>query len=265
MLPTLDMWLACFERRAANPLRAPDSLEASLSAEERDRIARSIASFQLGEQSEGRHFLALARRHAAEHDCAQLPRITELFIREEQRHAATLATFMAANAIPLRRHDWSDRIFRRLRRLAGFELAITILVTAELVGIQYYRALLRSSKSQHLKAICSIFLQDEALHVTYECELLLALRARRGRVPGAAATRAHQAFHLVTALVAWCGHRRVLRAGGHTMRGFLVACARHYALYLDSPGSGLPSTRAVTRARDRPRLKAGRHGARWTR
>jgi rubrerythrin len=233
MLPTLDTWLACFERRAANPPSIPPGLEDPLSPAERRRVARSIATFQLGEQSEGRTLLALARRHAARHDCPALVRITECFIREEQRHAATLAAWMTGHDIPLRRRDWSDGIFRRLRRLIGFELAITVLITAELVGIQYYRALLRSTESKRLRAICSLFMQDEALHVAYESELLLALRARRGRTSQLIVTLAHGAFHVAAALVVWHGHRRVLRAAGHTMSSFLTGCAGHYRLYLD--------------------------------
>ncbi len=153
MLPTLNTWLACFERRAASPLAIPANLGDHLPEAERDRIAPSIATFQLGEQSEGRTLLALARRHAA-----------------------TLAEYMAAHGIPRRTRYWSDVVFRQLRRLIGFELAITVQITAQLIGIQYYRA----------------------------------LRARRGRTLRGVVTRMHDAFHIATAPVVWCGHRRVL-------------------------------------------------------
>lgn len=233
--PDFATWLACFERRATNPPAIPETLEDRLGAAERARIARSIATFQLGEQSEGGTLLALARRHADREDVPQLPRITECFIREEQRHAATLAAWMAGHGIPRRHDEWSDRVFRRLRRLVGFELAVSVLVTAELIGIQYYRAHLRGTGSRRLRAICSLFLQDEALHVAYESELLLALRARRGRVMHGVVTLAHGVFHLGAAGVVWVGHAPVLRAGGFTAMGFLRTCAQHYALYLRPP------------------------------
>jgi hypothetical protein len=85
-----------------------------------------------------------------------------------------------------------------------------VLITAELIGIQYCRALLRSSESKRLRAICPLFLQDEALHVPYESALLLALRVRRGHA---------------------------LRAAGHTAWGVLVTCGRHYALYEEATAS----------------------------
>jgi len=243
MLPTLDGWLTCFERRAAHPPVMPAILGDPLSVEERNRIGRSIATFQLGEQSEGRTLLALARLYAAKHDCAKLTRITECFIREEQRHAATLGAFMDDNGIPRLQRNWTDGIFRILRRLVGFELAITVLITAELIGVQYYRALLNSTGSKRLRAICSLFMQDEALHVAYESELLLALRARRAAPLRAFTTLAHAIFHLATALVVWYEHRCVLRFAGYTAAVFLRVCANHYALYFVAPRARVRATR----------------------
>lgn len=237
MHPNLDAWLACFERRAADPPLLPAGLEDRLSGEERRRIGRSLAVFQLGESSEGRMLLALARRHAARHGCPALVRITECFIREEQRHAQVLREFMADHGLALLPRSWADGAFRRLRRLAGFELALAVLITAELVGIQYYRALMNGTGSQRLRAICSRLLEDEALHVAYGSELLLALRARRALPLRSLAGTAHALLHAATALVVWCGHRRVLCAAGQSAAGFLRSCTRHHALYFADGGS----------------------------
>jgi rubrerythrin len=177
----------------------------------------------------------LARRQSAKYECPALVGITACFIREEQRHAATLRAFMEDNEIPLLGRNWADGLFRILRRLAGFELAIMVLITAELIGIQYYRALLNSTRSKRLRAICSLFMQDEALHVAYESELLLALRRRRAAPLRALITFAHGIFHAATALAVWYDHRRVLRYAGHTPMSFLRTCTSHYALYFLAP------------------------------
>jgi hypothetical protein len=96
-----------------------------------------------------------------------------------------------------------------------------------------------------LRAICSLFMQDEALHVAYESELLLALRARRRAPVRFALTVAHAAFHVATACVVWIEHRRVLREAGHTAFGFLQTCANHFALYF------MPAPRRLARSRFR--------------
>jgi rubrerythrin len=239
MLSTLSAWLTCFERRAANPLTLPESvndrLNDRLSAHERARLARSIAIFQLGESSEGRTLLELARRAADRHHAPELVGITECFIREEQRHAALLRSFMEDNGIPPLQRSWTQGVFRVLRRFAGFELAITVLITAEMIGVQYYRALLNSTRSKRLRALCSVLMQDEALHLAYESELLLSMRRGRAGALSTLTTILHGCFHAATALVVWYDHRQVLRYAGHTPVSFLRTCLTHYALYFLAP------------------------------
>src|SRR5215468_9190995 len=90
----LDIWLNHFEYHAEHPRAVPYGLADSLRPEERRLIAGSIATFQLGEHSEGGTLLRAAQRFARVHQTPCLVRITELFIREEQRHAAMLRGFM---------------------------------------------------------------------------------------------------------------------------------------------------------------------------
>ena len=125
MVPGLDIWLNHFEYHA-NALRAvPEDLANVLTREEREAIADSIATFQLGEQSEGGTLLRAAQVFADRHDIPSLARITELFIREEQHHAALLGTFMDAHGIPRKQQDWTDWIFRGVRKLRATSCACT--------------------------------------------------------------------------------------------------------------------------------------------
>jgi len=68
-------------------------------------------------------------------------RIAELFIREEQRHAALLRAFMEDHHIALKK-DRLDRsgFFVLYGDSRVWELYIYILISAELIGIVYYRA-----------------------------------------------------------------------------------------------------------------------------
>ena len=140
-----NYWLELFEARARNLVIRRPPPEDRLSNAERVRIGNSLGTFQLGEQSEGRTLQSFAERFAARRGIAELPAVTALFIKEEQHHAAQLAEFMRANAIPLKRRNWTDSVFRRIRKLAGYEAAVTILVTAEMIGFVYYRALARAT------------------------------------------------------------------------------------------------------------------------
>jgi len=229
----LSVWLNHFEYHAQHPCSVPSTLRDSLTTAERALIARSIAVFQLGECSEGRTLLRAAERFAARHAAQGFTRIVALLIGEEQRHAALLRDFMADHAIAPRHSDWTDGIFRRLRRLAGLELYIHVLISAELVGIVYYRALESVTGCQRLRVLCRMLVADELAHVGFESQLLTALRARRIAPLRIALRGAHRTFVAGAALVVWLTHRQVLRAAGHRARSFMRMCLAQHDFYLE--------------------------------
>ena len=240
----LRIWLNHFEYHAEHPRRIPRGLDDTLRPEERQRIAGSIATFQLGEQSEGGTLLRAAERFAAQHQLPALVRIIELFIREEQRHAALLRSFMEDHQIPLKHRDWTDRAFRRLRRLAGLELYLNVLITAELIGNVYYRILESATGSQRLRVLCRTLVADELVHVAFESQLLLALRTTRPAWARLLLRATHRAFFRVTACVVWLAHRALLRHSGYDAGGFLRLCLAQYAFYLEPVNVTLASSSA---------------------
>jgi len=228
-----EIWLNHFEHHAQHPRSVPNGLSDFLRPDERRLIASSIATFQLGEQSEGRTLLRAAQLFAHERRIPVLVRIAELFVREEQRHAALLRAFIEDHRIAPKRTDWTDRVFRLVRRLAGLELYIYILISAELIGIVYYRALEEATDCQRLRVLCRGLVSDELAHIGFESQLLLALRAGRATPVQALIRLAHRAFYAGTAGVVWLTHRSVLRQGGYCARSFLRVCLSQYAFHVE--------------------------------
>jgi hypothetical protein len=227
-----NYWLEIFKTRVPQlTIRRPER-DDWLSDEECERIAGSIATFQLGEQSEGRTLLRFAEQFALRHGVAALPAVTALFIKEEQHHAAQLREFMLANGIPLKQRSWTDSIFRVLRKLAGFEAAVTVLVTAEMIGFVYYRALARATESRCLKAICRGMCADESLHLRYETQLLITLRGERTALPRRLVESAHRALLTLSALIVYFDHRRVLKHAGYGPRSFVRDCRTAYRMVM---------------------------------
>jgi len=229
----LKVWLNHFEYHAEHPRCIPPGLADRLTPEERALIAGSIATFQLGEQSEGGTLLRAAARFARERELPALVRIMELFVREEQRHASLLQSFMEDHGIPLKRSHWTDRVFRRLRRLAGLELYMCVLISAELIGNVYYRVLATAMGCQRLKVLCRTLVADELVHVAFESQLLIALRAARPRSARLLIRSTHRAFFGGTASVVWLTHRALLRRSGYDARSFLRLCLAQYAFYIE--------------------------------
>ena len=228
----LEIWLNHFEHHALHPCCVPDGVSDVLRPNERELIASSIATFQLGEQSEGRTLLRATERFCAGQK-PHLLRIIELLIREEQRHAALLGAFMQDHRMALKRADWTDRIFRLIRRLAGLRFYVCVLICAELIGHVYYRALESATDCERLQVLCRTIVSDELAHVGFESQLLFALRTGRAARLWALTRIAHRIFFATTAVVVWLTHRSVLRGAGHSGRSFLRACQAQYKFYLE--------------------------------
>jgi hypothetical protein len=231
----LKVWLDHFEYHARRRCGLPEGRADDLTPHERRLIADSIATFQLGEQSEGRSLLLSAQCHEREHNAAPLAQIVTLLIAEEQHHAVLLATFMSAHGLPRKYSDWTDQVFRHARRLAGFEMQLSVLITAELIGKVYYRALEAATGCRQLQVLCRILVADELAHVGFESDLLRVMRAQKPPIVRAAIAVAHRAFFTGASLVVWFTHRRVLRGAGYRMRSFMHACAAQYSFYLEPP------------------------------
>lgn len=232
----LKIWVNHFEHHALHVRGAPEGLYDLLRPDERELIASSIATFQLGEQSAGRTLLRAAKRFARDRQQPRLIRIFELIIREERRHAALLRAFMQDHRMPLKRTDWTDRIFRLLRRLAGLHLYVSVLICAELIGNVYYRALESATECERLQILCRTIVSDELAHVGFESQLLFTLRAGCPAGLGALTRRAHRLFFFTAATVVWLTHRGVLRKGGHDGPSFLRSCGAQYDFYLEPTG-----------------------------
>jgi len=243
MLPNFKIWLNHFEYHAEHPRRLAQDVPNVLTVTERRLIAPSIATFQLGEQSAGSNLLRAAYHFAQKHSAPEVARITELLIREEQQHAALLKGFMAAHAIPTRQHHWTDRLFRRIRKLAELEFALGVLLTAELIGNVYYRALENATECQRLRLLCRMMVADELAHIGFESDLLLSMRAQKAAPVRAGLGLAHRSFLAGTALVVWATHRAVLKKAGYGLWSFVRACDAQYRFYL------LPPLRLYQRAR----------------
>jgi hypothetical protein len=217
-----ESWCRYFLSRAAAADRLPWDDSATLSPEEWRRIQSSIQQFQLGEGSRGGRLLRRGQDYAKASGDPHFVDALSLFVKEEQRHSALLLRFMQREGIPATSRHWVDTVFRRLRVLAGSELSLRVLVSAEIIAIPYYRALGGATQSPLLQAICARILQDESGHLRFQASMLSRLTARRPWFADRIIAGMHQLFLLITCGVVWFEHGRVFRAAGYSLGGFLA-------------------------------------------
>ena len=215
-------WCQYFRAAASAHDPLPWGDPTTLSSQESRSIQSSIQQFQLGEGARGSRLLKRGQEFANATADPHFVEALALFVKEEQRHSAYLLRFMQREGIPASSQHWVDTIFRRLRVLGGLELALRVLVSAEIIAIPYYRALGAATQSPLLQAICARILQDEAAHLRFQASMLWRLSTGRPRTADRIVSAIHRLFLFVTCQVVWLEHRRVFRAAGYALGGFLA-------------------------------------------
>jgi hypothetical protein len=238
-------WRRYFEGNAQEVLRVSEE-DYVLTAGERARIASSIQGFQIGEASEGRQLREGAEAFARETGNTEYPKAIACLVREENRHSAYLGSFMRRHGLPFAEAKWSDRAFRTLRRLAGIELSLRVLVTAELVAVAYYDCLAVATGSPALRAICRRMLDEEAKHIEFQMHHIHWMNLQGGLLRAALANVGHAVLMAGTLAVVWVEHRRVLKMK-HGPASFF---ARVFSDFLTAMRAGAAS--AVTEMEDGP-------------
>jgi hypothetical protein len=235
-MKTSNEWLKYYQENQRELTEIPWELGPELTDEEKRAVTHSIQEFQLGESSEGRHFIQDAREYCARTgDRYYLP-AARLFIAEEARHALDLGRFLQLNGLPVVQTTLGDRVFRHLRNLfPGLELSIAVLITGELIAKVYYAALRKATGSAILRTLCEQILRDEVSHVAFQSEQLARLRAERWRVGYGITLLLQRALFYAAVVFVGFSHRAVMRRAGMTSRDWWRACWREFGAAFSEP------------------------------
>ena len=208
-------WIAYFRENERRLLPIPWEEGATLTESERAALIPTLQDMQLCESSEGKHGLYLAGRYAERIDDPDYVEAVRLFFAEENRHAATLGRYLDLNGTAKIRHSWTDFFFRRVRRLLGMELFLTAVLTAELIGNIFYRAIRSASSCEVLIRFCTQLLRDEHRHLQFHIERLRIIRKRRNRLRRWLDNSLQRCLFFGACLAVWWKHAPVWRMGGY--------------------------------------------------
>jgi 4-hydroxy-3-methylbut-2-enyl diphosphate reductase len=213
-------WLAYFRRNRTQPLPLPWENGATLTDAEKEILVPSLQDFQLGESSEGRHGMALATRYADRANDPDYAEAVRVFFAEENGHADLLRRYLALAGAGTIRRSWTDFVFRRVRHLMGLETLIVVLLTAEMIGKVYYRAVREATRCPLLRRLCTQILRDEQRHLRFHIERLHMMRRGRSGLRRATGNVLHRFLFFGARLAVWWKHGRVFRLGGYGLRRF---------------------------------------------
>jgi hypothetical protein len=224
------LWCSYFLANRIAPREFPWHDSYILTGPERLSISKSIAEFQLGEGAQGRRLQERGRRYAAAFGDPHFSEALALFVKEEQCHSGDLGRFMDAQGIPRFSKHWIDSVFRRLRVLAGLELSLRVLVTAEIIAVPYYRALHDATDSKLLQSISRRILHDEAGHLKFQSSMLSRIAEGRRAVFSRLIWRIHRLFLVGTSLLVWMDHGKVFRAAGYCFEDFALEALYEFTI-----------------------------------
>lgn len=171
---TFGLWVDHFEQNVDVHAKADATIEFDGRCEIPDAVRHplvdSVRRFQLGESGDGEQLLGKARRAGD----PEYFRAAQLFVAEEQQHAALLLRLLGyLDGQPMRTH-WSDAVFVRLRRLMGLRTELMVLTVAEVVALSYYGGLAASGPDAVVRAVAARIVADEHPHVRFQQDRLRA-------------------------------------------------------------------------------------------
>jgi len=196
-----------------------------LSPAQKRAISASLQFFQCGEGT-GDHHLQTLVDQLGDADYAAA---TQLFIQEEEGHAAMLGQLMDRQGIPRLQSHWLHTSLRGLGRLLGLVHLVRVMLTAKVVAAVCYRALYRATFSGLLQQLCRRILLDEEIHLVYHCLAVRQLSPQRNWLSAWLWKQAYRGLMASITFLVYLSCRRVLRASGYGLGRFFVAVATEYA------------------------------------
>lgn len=208
-------WITHFEQNAAitRLITLPDQT-CKLPERVRQPLARSIAIFQLGESGGGTRLRRYARKIAPLEQYRGYMRAMDLFVAEEQGHAALLAQLLGHIGGARLQKQWTNSVFRTLRVLVNIEFNIQVLLTAELIAEVYFGNLYLRVDDPAVRLVSRKLLSDEMKHLVFQREFLAERLATLSPAMQRLWRWQFRVVHLVTTWVVAWDHADCFRAIG---------------------------------------------------
>lgn len=220
-MKTSAEWVRYFENNLQQK-RIDWSASPVITAAELKTILRSLQAWQLGETSEGYHLITASKKYAQQHNDPYYTDAVKLFIKEEQKHGNNLGRYLDAIQQPRIKKDWGDTIFRTIRGInTSMESWTLAVIAAESTAQVFYQSLKDATSCPLLKSICIDILIDEAAHIPFQQQRLAAIVNNKKPLARSLSIWFYSFFFSSTALVVWMAHRKVFKAGGHSLKSYL--------------------------------------------
>jgi hypothetical protein len=214
-----ERWIDHFLRNRENRIEPDWSMPIRILPHDMESVLKSLAQFQLGDGGGPASLIARdAERFRS--STPQMRRLVDLWFVEEREHSRLLGCAVDSLGGTRISSHWSFAAFCHCRRVLGVRFELQVLLLTEITSTCYYRLLQRHCKIPALEDMCSLILRDEAGHISFHRERLIAAgRSTRG-IGGALWSAQLWLCSYAAATMLWVNHKRCLIGLGASTKEF---------------------------------------------
>lgn len=245
--PGLDCqkWIAHFGRNRQNRVEPDWHAPMTLSPAHLAAVLPSITQFQLGDGGGDCRLIAFdAERFRGQSD--EVRRLVDLWFEEEAGHARLLGCAVDRLGGKRIKSHWSFTAFCQVRRSLGVRFELQVLTLTELVSTAYYRVLQRHVNDVPIKAMCGLILRDEAGHVAFQRDRLIASGCSTRGVFGALWRAQFWIFGHAAATTLWLSHGPCLTPLGASRAEYFGEVRRQFRRFIVAIASQRKSSTDVS-------------------
>lgn len=221
-----EEWIAYFHSNRGHMTAIQFEGYATLSPAEKRIIYGSISRLQSGESSSGKKFI----KKSTQMDNPGYTQAVRYFVKEEQDHAFILGKFMTQEKISFRKNDLVDTLFRAARNFDNLFQTVHVLLTAEILGMNYYASLKRTTHSKSLQAICGRILRDEVKHIQFQALALRELYKKQSLFQQKVSLYYRRISFYMAAVIFYLLFFKVMETSGLTFVTYLKKVRRNFML-----------------------------------
>ena len=218
-------WIEHFQRNRQNRPEPDWDAPVNVPSHVLPPMLRSIEEFRLGDGG-GPASLIASDAEGFRSSTTEMRTIVDLWFKEEAEHARLLGCAVKRFNGRIITSHWSFTAFCLCRRILGVRFELQVLTLTELVSTAYYRMLRNYSPDGPLAAMCELILRDEAGHVAFQRERIMASGNPKTGLRGIAWRIQFLLCGYGAATVLWASHAPCLKAIGSS-RGEFYAEVTH--------------------------------------
>jgi len=226
-------WIEYFQRNRQNRPEPDWNAPVNVPGHVLPPLLRSIEEFRLGDGG-GPASLIAYDAEGFRSSTTEMRTIVDLWFKEEAEHARLLGCAVKRFGGRFITSHWSFTAFCLCRRMLGVRFELQVLTLTELVSTAYYRMLRNYSPDGPLAAMCELILRDEAGHVAFQRDRILAAGNPRPGLRGVFWRVQFLLCGYAAATVLWSSHAPCLKAIGGSRGEFYSEVTRQLGRFVRS-------------------------------